>query len=126
MSSHHFVHPYHHPEYAPPVLRAPSPASSVGTTYGPDQTSYSDSEHQISQVAFEKKWLAKLDLDKPRKEEEEANESPLIPRTENKDEENGALPGSLRERTKILTNVHSYGGEDTKELASKDSAAGRG
>lgn len=91
MSSHHFTHPYHHPEYAPPVLRAPSPASSVGTTYGPDQTSFSDSEHQISQVAFERKWLAKLNLDKPRKEEEEANENPLLPRTENKDEENGTF-----------------------------------
>jgi len=28
------MHPTrHHTEYAPPVLRAPSPASSIGTTY---------------------------------------------------------------------------------------------
>ncbi|KAF9445383.1 hypothetical protein P691DRAFT_611101, partial [Macrolepiota fuliginosa MF-IS2] len=92
----------HHPEYAPPVLRAPSPASSVGTTYGPDQTSLSDSEHQISQVAFERKWLAKLDLDKPRKEEEEANESPLIPRTKNKEEEDVMVEKILKNlRTRI-------------------------
>ena len=66
MSS-HLPHPYQNPEYAPPVLRAPSPTSSVGTAYGPDQTSFSDTEQQLSQPAFENKWLAKLDLDKPRK-----------------------------------------------------------
>jgi hypothetical protein len=95
MSSHHFTHPYQHPEYAPPVLRAPSPASSVGTTYGPDQTSFSDTEQQLSQPAFEKKWLAKLDLDKPRKEEDEANENPLLSPPANKEEENGVCTLTL-------------------------------
>jgi hypothetical protein len=70
----------HHTEYAPPVLRAPSPASSVGTAYAEDQTSFSDSEHQLSQAAFEKKWEGRLELGKPRREEEIANISPLIPR----------------------------------------------
>ncbi|KXN86491.1 hypothetical protein AN958_10005 [Leucoagaricus sp. SymC.cos] len=104
MSSHHhhFTHPYHHPEYAPPVLRAPSPASSVGTTYGPDQTSFSDTEEQLSQLAFEKKWLTKLDLDKPRREEEEDNESPLIPRPETREEENAMVDKILKNlRAKI-------------------------
>ncbi|KAF5360595.1 hypothetical protein D9756_005041 [Leucocoprinus leucothites] len=102
MSSHHFPHPYQNPEYAPPVLRAPSPASSVGTTYGPDQTSFSDSEQQLSQPAFEKKWLAKLELDKPRKEEEEANESPLIPRAESKEEEHAMVERIIKNlRVKI-------------------------
>lgn len=114
MSSHHFPHPYHNPEYAPPVLRAPSPASSVGTTYGEDETSHSDAE--LDQDAFAQKWLTKLDLDKPRKEEEEANESPLIPRSGNKDEENGAYVvvsvgwgtnGSLAMVEKILKNLRA-------------------
>jgi hypothetical protein len=70
----------HHTEYAPPVLRAPSPASSVGTAYAEDQTSFSDSEHHLSQTAFEKKWEDRLELDKPRKEELMANLRPLIPR----------------------------------------------
>ena len=88
MSS-HLPHPYQNPEYAPPVLRAPSPTSSVGTTYGPDQTSFSDTEQQLSQPAFENKWLAKLDLDKPRKEEEDANQSPLLSKPRSREEETG-------------------------------------
>ena len=88
MSSHQLPHPYQNPEYAPPVLRVPSPTSSVGTTYGPDQTSFSDTE--LSQPAFENKWLAKLNLNKPRKEEEEADEDPLILRPKSKEEESGS------------------------------------
>lgn len=56
-------HPHvHSPTYAPPVLRAPSPASSLGTTYAPDATSFSDSETELFQAAFEKKWEDKLRL----------------------------------------------------------------
>jgi len=56
-------HPHvHSPTYAPPVLRAPSPASSLGTTYAPDATSFSDTEAELSQTAFEKKWEDKLRL----------------------------------------------------------------
>jgi len=61
----------------------------VGTTYGPDQTSFSDTEQQLSQPAFENKWLAKLDLDKPRKEEEDANQSPLLSKPRSREEETG-------------------------------------
>lgn len=50
------------PTYAPPVLRAPSPASSLGTVYPLDATSLSDEETEISQVAFESKWEDKLRL----------------------------------------------------------------
>ena len=77
----------HHTEYAPPVLRAPSPASSVGTAYAEDQTSLSDSE--LSQAAFEKKWEERLELGLRRQEEELANSSPLIPRP---------LVGSIEEK----------------------------
>jgi len=56
-------HPHiHSPTYAPPVLRAPSPASSLGTSYAPDATSLSDSEAVLSHAAFEKKWEDRLRL----------------------------------------------------------------
>ncbi|KAF8073947.1 hypothetical protein FPV67DRAFT_1410271 [Lyophyllum atratum] len=70
----------HHTEYAPPVLRAPSPASSIGTTYGEDQTSFSDCEDQLSQVSFERKWEERLALGVPRPEELAANQEPLLAR----------------------------------------------
>ncbi|KAF9464111.1 hypothetical protein BDZ94DRAFT_1308132 [Collybia nuda] len=73
--------PPHQPEYAPPVLRAPSPASSVGTSYGADQTSFSDSEHQLSQTAFERKWEERIGLGNPSFEEETANLGPLLQRS---------------------------------------------
>ena len=80
----------HHTEYASPVLRAPSPASSIGTTYGEDQTSFSDSEEQLSQGIFEKKWEERLLLGFVRVEEESANKNPLLVRAlEGSPEENG-------------------------------------
>ncbi|KAI6044754.1 hypothetical protein EDC04DRAFT_2889433 [Pisolithus marmoratus] len=64
------------PAYAPPVIRPPSPASSVGTVYEPDQTSHSDTE--LSKEEFEQKWLAKLHLDDLKIEEEEKLHPVLI------------------------------------------------
>ncbi|KAN0087483.1 hypothetical protein V8E55_006104 [Tylopilus felleus] len=64
------------PAYASPVIRAPSPASSVGTAYGPDESSQSDSE--LSPEAFEQKWSSKLKLGGPRIEEELMSFSALI------------------------------------------------
>lgn len=55
------------PAYASPVIRPPSPASSVGTAYGPDETSLSDSE--LAQDTFERKWTANLRLNEPKDEE---------------------------------------------------------
>jgi hypothetical protein len=56
-------HPHvHSPTYASPVLRAPSPASSLGTSYAPDATSFSDTETELSRSAFERKWEDKLRL----------------------------------------------------------------
>jgi len=55
------------PAYASPVIRPPSPASSVGTVCGPDETSLSDSG--LTQDAFERKWTANLRLDDPKEEE---------------------------------------------------------
>ncbi|KAJ3517431.1 hypothetical protein NLJ89_g510 [Agrocybe chaxingu] len=70
------MHAYHHTEYADPLLRPPSPASSVGTAYDPDQTSHSDGE--LSQPAFEKKCEERIRLHIPRPEEISANMEPLL------------------------------------------------
>ncbi|KAG6889567.1 hypothetical protein C0992_004736 [Termitomyces sp. T32_za158] len=90
----------HHTEYAPPVLRAPSPASSIGTVYGEDRTSYSDCEEQISQSLFEAKWEERLALHLPRLEEVLADQDPLLPRH---------LPNSVEERQlfeEVLERLH--------------------
>lgn len=68
----------HVTEYAPPVIRAASPASSVGTAYGVDQTAFSDSEGYLDQTAFERKWEERLGLGEPRAEEAIANRPPLL------------------------------------------------
>jgi len=68
------------PEYADPVIREPSPASSVGSVYGPDQTASSDSESVLDQLAFERKWEERLDLWRATREEELADADPLLPR----------------------------------------------
>ncbi|KAF8625914.1 hypothetical protein AX17_006640 [Amanita inopinata Kibby_2008] len=75
----------HITEYAPPVLRAASPASSVGTMYGEDQTSLSDLE--LSDGALARKYDDLLELRKPRKEEEAANIAPLLERPESGSQE---------------------------------------
>ncbi|KAJ7451662.1 hypothetical protein FB451DRAFT_1145627 [Mycena latifolia] len=68
------------PEYADPVIRAASPASSVGSVHVPDQTASSDSESLLSQPAFERKWADRLDLRRATREEELADAEPLIMR----------------------------------------------
>ncbi|KAJ7643833.1 hypothetical protein FB45DRAFT_896185 [Roridomyces roridus] len=71
------------PEYGDAaVIRSPSPASSVGSVYPPDQTSFSDSETMLDKRAFERKMDVKLDLRRAMKEEEEADVDPLLPRPE--------------------------------------------
>jgi len=68
----------HYTAYADPVIRPASPASSVGTAYGPDQTSFSDLEEQIPQPSFEQKWEELIGLHHPRKEELVADRDPLL------------------------------------------------
>lgn len=88
------------PAYASPVIRAPSPASSVGTAYGPDETTQSDSE--LSLDAFQQKWSSKLKLDGPGIEEELMSFSALIqPLPQNQMEEQSWW--AIRERTHMLT-----------------------
>jgi len=79
----------HASEYASPIVRSPSPASSVGTSYGPDQTSFSDSESEISPAAFEQKCQERIGLGLPTPEEVEASKSPLLPVSSNAEEEIG-------------------------------------
>ena len=80
-------HPHGHTEYAPPVLRASSPASSVGTSYGQDQTDLSDTE--LSQAEFEAKWEERLQLRMPMREEIAAEVDPLVPRPSNEVDQRG-------------------------------------
>jgi hypothetical protein len=75
------------PEYADPVIREPSPASSVGTVYGPDQTASSDDE--LDQPTFERKWEDRLDLRRATRDEELADADPLFPRPSTAVEERG-------------------------------------
>ncbi|KAG6848666.1 hypothetical protein H0H93_015037 [Arthromyces matolae] len=70
----------HHTEYATPVIRSASPASTIGTIYPEDQTSFSDSEEAMSQSVFESKCIARIGLDIPRPEEMEADNDPILPR----------------------------------------------
>lgn len=81
--------PQHMTDYASPVLRAASPASSIGTSYSPDQTSPSDTEEELSQRAFEQKWQDRLGLGMPTQEEIHASESPLLPTPGSPAEERG-------------------------------------
>jgi len=93
------------PEYASPVVRAPSPASSVGSTFKPDLTSLSDSEDQLSQEAFERKWEERLQLGQPTMEELLANEDPLLPRPTTKTEETILYEKVLRSLRQQVQNL---------------------
>lgn len=63
-------------QYAPTIMRAPSPSSSIGTDYHPDQTTMVDME--LSDSEFEQKCLDAIGLNNPRADEEEANRDPLV------------------------------------------------
>ncbi|KAK7048651.1 hypothetical protein R3P38DRAFT_2870666 [Favolaschia claudopus] len=89
------------PEYADALIREPSPASSVGTVYGPDQTTWSDDE--LNQAAFERKWEDRLDLKRATREEELAEADPLFPRPPTKVEENLLFERIMRNlRAKVV------------------------
>jgi hypothetical protein len=73
------------PSYAPPLIRPPSPASSIGTVYGPDEDSYSDTE--LTDEAFIRKHDALLRLDEPSDSELRAMRSVLLPKPKTAEEE---------------------------------------
>jgi hypothetical protein len=71
----------------------PSPASSVGTVYGLDETAYSDSEYKLSDSAFARKREEEMELYMPRKEEIEADQDPLLTIPQS-----GGMPVRISER----------------------------
>ena len=71
--------------YAPPVIRQASPANSIGTEYGPDETSESDRE--LGPAEFEKKIEEQIGFKLERSSETEANRNVLLPRPTNSAEE---------------------------------------
>lgn len=64
--------------YAPPLLRAASPTSSIGTDYGPDETSIDDA--RMTDAEFDAHCKLMLQLEQPRREEMMANQDPLVPK----------------------------------------------
>jgi len=72
-------------QYAEPLLRAPSPSSSIGTDYGPDETSITDA--QMSPEEFDRMCQERLKLSEPRDEESRAKMTPLLPKTKTPQEE---------------------------------------
>ncbi|KAI0354857.1 hypothetical protein OH77DRAFT_1590235 [Trametes cingulata] len=71
----YIVHPTDLP-YVPTIMRAPSPSSTIGTDYGPDETDFADSE--LSERDFVRKCEEMAGINRPRPEEEEANRDPLL------------------------------------------------
>ena len=63
-------------QYAPTIMRAPSPSSTIGTDYSPDQTTMVDNE--LSDSDFARKCEEAIGLNNPRAEEDEANRDPLV------------------------------------------------
>ena len=76
--------PYIHsgdPAYAPPVLRAPSPSSSIGTDYPGDEST------QAEEFMTERDFVQRLKLDDPREDEAAANRDPLLPKPKDAQQE---------------------------------------
>ncbi|KZT27428.1 hypothetical protein NEOLEDRAFT_1060813 [Neolentinus lepideus HHB14362 ss-1] len=71
--------------YILPDFRTPSPASSLGTKYDPDETSPSDWE--IDDETWDKKMQGVLALDEMSEAERLANEDPKLPKPKTQAEE---------------------------------------
>lgn len=81
------------PGYAPPVLRAPSPTDSIGTDYGPDETS--PDEDSLSDAEFARMCQQRLGLGDMRPDEMKSNFDPLLPKPKDEDEERGTSTVAL-------------------------------
>lgn len=73
------------PAYAPPLIRPPSPASSIGTSYGLDETTASDTE--LDDAEFARKCEASLHLDAPGDQERRATRTVLLPHSATREDE---------------------------------------
>jgi len=106
------------PPYAPPVLRAASPSSSIGTDYGDDQTS--PEETQMNSDDFDKTCHERLKLDHPNHDEVMANHSPLLPKPKNPKEETilyAKVMQNLRNQVKKLRDDEIF--QQTMQRASQ-------
>ncbi|KAI0631952.1 hypothetical protein C8Q77DRAFT_1158645 [Trametes polyzona] len=74
-SQQYIVHPADLP-YVPTIMRAPSPSSTIGTDYGPDETDFVDAD--LEELEFRRKCEEMVGINRPRPEEEEANRDPLV------------------------------------------------
>ncbi|TDL23159.1 hypothetical protein BD410DRAFT_839071 [Rickenella mellea] len=81
------THPIHttDPAYAAPVLRLPSPANSLSTEYGQDETTAD--ENQMTEEQFARMCEEQIGLNRMRADEIKANKRVLLPRTTNTTEE---------------------------------------
>lgn len=81
MASRPYPHVHHTAHYASPIIREPSPASTVGSSHGnqfDDKTSVSDSEDVISDADFARKWAERIGINRMSDAETVANISPLL------------------------------------------------
>ena len=94
--------PYIHtadPAYAPPVLRAPSPSSSIGTNYDSDKTT--EFESSMSDAEFARMCEDNLQLGRPRSDEIAACKDPLLARPHSKEEEQSAFRRHLHHTSPV-------------------------
>lgn len=99
--AHHYIHAGG-PQYAPPVLRAPSPSSSVDTKYGPDETSLSDTG--LEQDAFEQKVEDQLHPQPPPTADPNAW-APRLPRPKTAVEERAIYEWVMRDLRKRVAQL---------------------
>lgn len=83
---------YHHtdPAYAPPLVNPPSPAASVTSIYGEDETTMSDAG--LPEDKFEEKMQLAIGISQPSEWETHANRLVLLPKPKNPDDERGTSP----------------------------------
>jgi hypothetical protein len=84
------------PAYAPPLIRPPSPASSIGTAYGADETD--PAELALDAYEFDARVQAALALHRPSAAEEAALRGVLLQKPKDAESERRA-PTPLPNRT---------------------------
>jgi hypothetical protein len=102
----HQIHPGD-PAYAPPLIRSPSPASSIGTASAPDETSPSDAE--LDDDEFDEEQRRRLFPDVPPEAEQRAMRSVLLPRPKDSEEQQSAPRLRLPVPARVLTGARAQG-----------------
>ncbi|EIN12970.1 hypothetical protein PUNSTDRAFT_131200 [Punctularia strigosozonata HHB-11173 SS5] len=96
---------YHHtdPGYAPPLVNPPSPAPSVTSVYGEDETDPADA--LLSPEEFDKKVREQIGLGQPSDQEMHANRLVMLPKPNNPQEEQMLFEhvmNNLRRQVRLL------------------------